>query len=127
VRLKAFIEYFVGQYGGSVARMKKADCGTLREELLSINGVGPETADSILLYALGCPVFVVDAYTKRIFGRHGCFPEDADYHDVQAYFMDRLPRDVRLYNEYHALIVRLAKDRCAKRQGMCELCVLMER
>jgi len=123
-RLKAFVSYFVDSYGGSIKRMKSAGCGRLREELLSINGIGPETADSILLYALGCPVFVVDAYTKRIFSRHGCFPEDADYHEVQEYFVKRLPEDVRLYNEYHALIVRLAKDRCMKKEGMCELCVL---
>jgi len=125
-RLKAFMDYFVGRYGGSVARMKRSGCGRLREELLSINGIGPETADSILLYALGCPVFVVDAYTRRIFARHGCFPEGSDYHDVQRYFMERLPGDVRLYNEYHALIVRLAKDRCVKKEGRCELCVLMD-
>jgi endonuclease-3 related protein len=104
--------------------MKKAPCERLREEILSVKGVGPETADSILLYALGCPIFVVDAYTKRIFSRHGFFPEDSDYHYVQRYFMDRLPRDVKLYNEYHALIVRLAKDRCVKKAGRCEICML---
>ncbi|MBI5695876.1 MAG: endonuclease III domain-containing protein [Nitrospirae bacterium] len=123
-RLKAFISYFMERYGGDVGRMKKAGCAALREEVLAVNGVGPETADSILLYALGCPTFVVDAYTKRIFSRHGFFPETADYHDVRKYFMDRLPVDVRLYNEYHALIVKLAKDRCLKRAGMCGLCML---
>lgn len=125
-RLKAFITYFIGRYGGSVARIKKTDCDTLRREVLAVNGVGPETADSILLYALGCPTFVVDAYTKRIFSRHGFFAEDADYHDVRSFFMERLPVDVQLYNEYHALIVRLAKDRCMKKAGICELCVLTE-
>ena len=123
-RLKSFIEYFMERYGGSVARMKKAGCEKLRDEILAVKGVGPETADSILLYALGCPVFVVDAYTKRIFSRHGFFPENADYHEVQRYFMDRIPKDVKLYNEYHALIVRLAKDRCMKKAGKCELCLL---
>ena len=123
-RLKAFVTYFVERHGGSVARMKKEDCGKLRDEILSVNGIGPETADSILLYALECPVFVVDAYTKRIFSRHGFFPESAGYHEVQRYFVDRLPCDAGLYNEYHALIVRLAKERCAKRAGRCELCAL---
>jgi endonuclease-3 related protein len=124
-RLKAFVRYFIERYGGSVERMKREDCAKLRAEVLAVNGIGPETADSILLYALGCPTFVVDAYTKRIFSRHGFFPETADYHEVQRFFMDRLPKDERLYNEYHALIVKLAKDRCVKRAGMCELCVLM--
>ncbi|MBI5191032.1 MAG: endonuclease III domain-containing protein [Nitrospirae bacterium] len=123
-RLKAFISYFMERYGGDVGRMKMAGCAALREEVLAVNGVGPETADSILLYALGCPTFVVDAYTKRIFSRHGFFPETADYHDVRKFFMDRLPVDVRLYNEYHALIVKLAKDRCLKKAGMCGLCLL---
>jgi endonuclease-3 related protein len=123
-RLKSYIGYFMEKHGGSVARMKKADCAVLREEILSVKGVGPETADSILLYALHCPVFVVDAYTKRIFSRHGFFPENSDYHEVQRYFMKRLPGDVKLYNEYHALIVRLAKDRCMKKAGKCELCLL---
>jgi endonuclease-3 related protein len=125
-RLKAFIDYFMARHGGSIKRMKAVDCGTLREEVLVVNGIGPETADSILLYALGCPTFVVDAYTKRIFSRHGFFPETADYHEVQKYFTDRLPKDVQLYNEYHALIVRLAKDRCLKKAGQCKLCLLME-
>lgn len=125
-RLKAFISYFMETYGGDVVAMKGAGCERLRREVLVVNGVGPETADSILLYALGCSTFVVDAYTKRIFSRHGFFAEDADYHDVRAFFMDNLPADVKLYNEYHALIVRLAKDRCLKKAGRCELCLLME-
>lgn len=123
-RLKGFISYFMERYGGSIRRMKKTGCDALRGELLSVKGVGPETADSVLLYALGCPSFVVDAYTKRIFSRHGFFPEDADYHDVRKFFMDRLPKDVKLYNEYHALIVRLGKDRCMKKAGRCEICLL---
>jgi endonuclease-3 related protein len=126
-RLKAFIEYFMDSYGGSVARMKKAGCDALREEFLSVKGIGPETADSILLYALGCPTFVVDAYTKRIFSRHGFFPETADYNEVRKFFMDRLPVDVKLYNEYHALVVRLGKDRCMKKAGRCDLCLLTEK
>ena len=125
-RLKTFVRYFIERYEGSVERMKREDCVKLRREVLAVNGVGPETADSILLYALDCPTFVVDAYTKRIFSRHGFFPETADYHEVQQFFMDHLPKDAQLYNEYHALIVRLAKDRCIKKAGKCELCVLIK-
>ena len=124
-RLKAFVRYFIERYEGSIERMKREDCIKLRQEVLAVNGIGPETADSILLYALDCPTFVVDAYTKRIFSRHGFFPETADYHEVQRFFMDRLPKDARLYSEYHGLIVRLAKDRCIKKAGKCELCVLI--
>lgn len=126
-RLKAFVRYFVERYEGSIGRMKREDCAKLRREVLAVNGIGPETADSILLYALDCPTFVVDAYTKRIFSRHGFFPETADYHEVQQFFMEGLPKDARLYNEYHALIVKLAKDRCIKKAGKCELCVLVKK
>ncbi len=123
-RLKSFISYFMESYGGSIKKMKGREPAELREELLSVPGIGQETADSIMLYALDMPVFVVDAYTKRIFSRHGFFPPDSDYHEVQKLFMDCLPKDVKLYNEYHALIVRLAKERCAKKAGECEICIL---
>ena len=123
-RLKSFISYFMESYGGSIKKMKKREPAELREELLSVPGIGQETADSIMLYALDMPVFVVDAYTKRIFSRHGFFSPDSDYHEVQKLFMDCLPKDVKLYNEYHALIVRLAKERCAKKAGECEICIL---
>ena len=81
----------------------------LRESLLTVNGVGPETADSILLYAGGLPTFVVDAYTHRVLARHGWIGFDADYHQIQDYFEGGLPQDVALYNEYHALVVRVGK------------------
>jgi endonuclease-3 related protein len=123
-RLKAFIAYFMEGYGGSIKKMKRRGPSELREELLSVSGIGQETADSIMLYALDMPVFVVDAYTKRIFSRHGFFPPDSDYREVQKFFIDSLPKDVKLYNEYHALIVRLAKERCAKKAGECEICIL---
>ncbi len=123
-RLKSFISYFMESYGGSIKKMKRREPAELREELLSVPGIGQETADSIMLYALDMPVFVVDAYTKRIFSRHGFFSPDSDYHEVQKLFMDCLPKDVKLYNEYHALIVRLAKERCAKKAGECEICIL---
>ncbi len=123
-RLKSFIKYFMENYAGKTEIMRKRDAAQIRRELLSVTGIGPETADSIMLYALEMPVFVVDAYTKRIFSRHGFFPPDSDYHEVQRFFMDSLPRDVKLYNEYHALIVRLAKEKCIKKAGECRICVL---
>jgi len=93
----------------------------LRDRLLSLHGVGPETADSILLYAGGYPSFVVDAYTRRIGQRMGLFTSD-NYLEVQTFFQDRLPREPALYNEFHALIVRHAKDICTSRNPRCEAC-----
>lgn len=98
----------------------------LREELLQIKGIGPETADSILLYAAGHPTFVIDAYTRRIFSRHGLVPEDVWYDDLQAYFMDVLEPNVVLYNEYHALLVRIAKNFCLKGKPRCAQCPLRD-
>lgn len=122
-RLKNFLSFFVGHYGGSVKRMKACDGAKLRRELLSINGIGPETADSILLYALEKPFFVVDAYTKRIFSRHGIVQKDDAYEKVQKAFIRSLLCDVRLYNEYHALIVKVAKDFC-RTKPLCKTCPL---
>ena len=96
----------------------------LRPALLEVSGIGPETADSILLYALGLPSFVVDAYTRRILSRHGLVPEDIGYGELRDFFMDVLPADPALYNEYHALIVRTGKSWCARRQGKCAFCPL---
>jgi endonuclease-3 related protein len=96
----------------------------LRPALLEVSGIGPETADSILLYALGLPSFVVDAYTRRILSRHGLVPEDIGYGELREFFMDVLPPDVALYNEYHALLVRTGKGWCAKKAGKCASCPL---
>ena len=96
----------------------------LRPALLEVSGIGPETADSILLYALGLPSFVVDAYTRRILSRHGLVPEDIGYEELRDFFMDVLPADPALYNEFHALIVRTGKTWCAKREGKCPQCPL---
>ena len=98
--------------------------GALRERLLAVSGIGPETADCILLYALDRPFFVVDAYTRRIFGRHGLVPDDMDYAGLQEFFMDALPHDRALFNEYHALIVRAGKDFCRKTKPRCGECPL---
>jgi endonuclease-3 related protein len=96
----------------------------LREELLTVNGIGQETADSILLYALNRPSFVVDAYTRRIFNRHSLVSEDIYYEELRDFFMDVLPEDTQLFNEYHALIVRVAKEWCLKKTSRCETCPL---
>jgi endonuclease-3 related protein len=121
-RLKNFLEFYLQKYGADVRRMRAIDTHTLRNQLLAVNGVGQETADSILLYALNKPVFVVDAYTKRIYSRHGFIGEDADYQAVQKLFMQELDNDVKLFNEYHALLVKLGKDFCRKSKPKCETC-----
>lgn len=121
--LKHLVRFLSG-YRGGIKAMKRADVPGLRARLLAVKGVGPETADSILLYALDKPVFVIDAYTKRIFSRHGFIDADAAYDNIQKLFMGALPRDVRIYNEYHALIVRLAKEHCSKTKPRCAQCPL---
>lgn len=123
-RLRAFLKFFIKTYQGNLRRMAKADMTILRQQLLSVNGIGPETADSILLYALNKPVFVVDAYTKRILSRHRMFREAVAYEEAQNLFMRSLKRDARLFNEYHALLVRLGKDFCLKNKPKCEICPL---
>lgn len=122
-RLKNFIKYFIKKYDGNVSAMARGDLSKLREELLSVNGIGPETADSILLYALNKPIFVVDAYTKRMLLRHSLCTEDDLYHDIQSLFMDGLPEDAKLFNEYHALIVETGKNFC-KKNPLCQNCPL---
>ena len=123
-RLRNVLAWLLEECDGDMAALAGRDLDELRPGLLDVKGVGPETADSILLYALGKPTFVVDAYTFRILGRHGLVPEDADYHALQAEFMDRLDPDPRLFNEYHALLVRVGKDFCRKQQPKCDACPL---
>ncbi len=122
-RLKAFIDFLFDEYSGSIKRMKRERVGVLRRKLLDVKGIGPETADSILLYGLKKPIFVVDAYTKRILSRHGILSEKASYEEVQNLFMDHLPREERLFNEYHALLVHLGKTLC-KKIPRCDRCPL---
>jgi endonuclease-3 related protein len=124
-RLKHFIEWLFLEYNGSLPKMFKQDCVKLREELLSINGIGRETADSILLYAAKKPTFVIDAYTKRVLVRHELIPEEYEYEEMKAFFEENLPEDVSLYNEYHALLVRVGKYYC-KPKEQCEECPLKE-
>jgi len=96
-----------------------------REELLAVHGIGPETANSILLYAANHPVFVIDAYTRRIFDRIGIVPGSPTYAGYQSLFMDNLPADTTLFNEYHALLVQLGKEACRKRP-VCDWCCLRD-
>jgi len=121
-RIKSFLKFLFADYNGSLKRLFDEDLGVLREKLLSVNGIGPETADSIILYAAGKPVFVVDAYTKRIFSRHGFIKPDSEYVSVQRMFHENLPADAKLFNEYHALIVELGKNMCKKTKPKCQIC-----
>lgn len=122
-RLKEFLAFLENHYKGSMEKMKTRDTQTLREQLLGVHGVGPETADSILLYALEKPVFVIDAYTKRILQRHRLASEKASYHELQDLFHNNLQADVELFNEYHALLVMLGKHYC-KPKPRCRGCPL---
>lgn len=122
-RLRSFVDYFVTRYQGSIARMRREPLERLRSELLQVHGIGPETADSILLYALNKPVFVIDAYTRRILERHGLTTRKTGYEDIRAMFESSLPHRVGLFNEYHALFVRLAKTHCRPRPR-CDGCPL---
>jgi endonuclease-3 related protein len=123
VRLGAFLAFLGRRYGGRVEAMAAEDAEALRQELLEVPGIGPETADAIVLYAAGLPVFVVDAYTRRVFTRLGLLRGGESYDEIQRWFMRWLPRDAELFNDYHAQIVRLAKDVCRPRPR-CASCPL---
>jgi endonuclease-3 related protein len=123
-KLRAFVRFLRKEYGGSLARMFATPTLKLREKLLAVHGIGPETADSILLYAGNHAIFVVDAYTRRIFERHGIAAPKAHYDEVRALFEDHLPKDARLFNEYHALIVNTGKNWCRAQKPRCDECPL---
>ncbi|SKA78606.1 DNA-3-methyladenine glycosylase III [Paucidesulfovibrio gracilis DSM 16080] len=127
-RLMALLDFLdthsQGEPDEQLSALRKYSWMDLRPLLLSIKGVGPETADSILCYALEHPVFVVDAYTARIAQRHGLIHEEADYHELQALFMDSLHLDFKLCNEFHALLVRVGNGWCAKKAPHCSGCPL---
>ena len=108
---------------GCTSGLKKWPISSLRKKLLAVQGIGPETADSILLYALDKPIFVIDAYTRRIFTRLGHLPLDADYRYIQYFFHSHLPRSLSLFREYHALIVEHAKRHC-RIKPLCAICLL---
>lgn len=125
-KILAFVQRLTAAHGGDLARLFALDLPALREELLGIYGIGPETADSIILYAAEKPIFVIDAYTVRIFGRLGFAGAEGGYAGLQRMYMDHLPHDVQLFNEYHGLLVRHGKYVCRKRPR-CEGCVLATR
>jgi endonuclease-3 related protein len=122
-RVRTFLQFLAREYDGRVEAMAGEEPGELRRKLLAVRGIGEETADAIALYAAGRPLFVVDAYTRRVFARLGFLRGPESYADVQRFFMDRLPPDAALFQDYHAQVVRLAKDVCrpAPRCGECAL------
>ena len=122
-RLRALLDFLGREYGGRVEAMSGEDPWTLRAKLLDVEGVGRETADSIALYAAALPLFVIDAYTRRVFSRLGLIGGDEGYDEIQRVFMDALPLDVALYNDYHAQIVILAKEVC-RPVPLCGSCPL---
>lgn len=122
-RLRSFCRHLVDHYDGSMAKMAERPMPALREEILCINGIGPETADDILLYALDKVVFVVDAYTRRILSRHGVCAGDIGYEDLRALFERNLRPDLQTFREYHGLIVYCGKDFCRTRPK-CDGCPL---
>ena len=125
-KLKAFAGHLCQAYAGDIDRLLVRPADELRTELLGIHGIGEETADDMLLYAAVQPSFVVDAYTRRIFSRLGLQPQRDGYGDWRALFMEALPRDTALFNEYHALLVALGKDVCLKRAPKCGECPLRD-
>ncbi len=123
-RLKNLLAYLRESCGFDLAGLAARDMDAVRAELLDVKGVGPETADSILCYALGMPSFVVDAYTRRILTRHGLIPEDAGYDEMREFFMDVLDPDTALFNDFHAQLVRVGNRFCKTRKPLCEDCPL---
>jgi endonuclease-3 related protein len=122
-RLKSFIKWLMHRCDGDMEILRQEPLSELRQELIAIPGIGRETADSILLYALGKPVFVVDTYTYRVFTRHKLIDEDAGYEEIQGFFHRHLDPDPRLYNEYHAQIVQVGKTFC-RSKPLCRKCPL---
>ena len=122
-RLKSFLSWLFRNYDGRLANLENLDTDRLRAELLAVKGIGRETADSILLYAFGRLTFVVDAYTARVAVRHGLIEPDADYEQLRELFQSNLPQDAQLFNEYHALLVRLGKEFC-RPNAKCPGCPL---
>jgi endonuclease III related protein len=123
-RLQNLLTMIRETYAGDLDALLTDETASARRNLLSVQGIGPETADSILLYAGNHPIFVVDAYTHRVFSRHYLIAEECDYHELQDEFMSRLPQDPQLFNEYHALIVMVGKHFCKKTNPLCESCPL---
>ena len=125
LKLKAMLAY-LARYADDFASWRAREAKELRAELLAVHGIGPETADDIVLYVAGLPSFVMDSYTQRLVDRLGIAPERRRYDDYQALFEDNLPPDASLYNEYHALLDAHAKAVCLKRAPRCDACVLRD-
>jgi endonuclease III related protein len=125
-RLKNLLALIREEYHGDLRAFFGEEPARLREKLLAVKGIGPETADSIILYAAGQPIFVVDAYTHRILSRHRLIFEEAGYQEIQELFMEALPPDAALFNEYHALLVRLGKEFCKKNEPRCSECPIRD-
>ncbi len=123
-KLKAFVTFLRREFRGSLARMFRMPTNGLRKKLLDVHGIGPETADSILLYAGNHPVFVVDAYTKRVLVRHGWMGSGANYEEMRAFFEMNLDQDAQRFNEFHALLVQTGKHWCRPREPRCGECPL---
>lgn len=123
-KLKSFIEVIVNEYNSNIDDFGKGKLEQKRKELLEIYGIGPETADSILLYAYQKPVFVIDAYTKRILSRINYINKDISYEKLQSLIENNLESNQELFNEYHALLVKLAKEYCLKSSPLCDECIL---
>jgi len=124
-RLKIFVGYLLEKQRGKIGRMRGLSLNSARRELLELSGIGPETADSILLYALEKPTFVIDAYTRRILARHSLISWDATYEEIRSLFLKHLPPKSSLFNEYHALLVALGKELC-RTHPRCHLCPLQK-
>ncbi len=125
LKLKGFAYWLGNHYDDDLDRLFALDAEEMRQQLLSVHGIGPETADSIILYAAGKPIFVIDAYTRRIISRLGLAPEKDSYAGYQALFMENLPPDAQLFNDYHALLVCQGKNVC-RRQPLCGECCLRD-
>lgn len=124
-RIRAFLDFIIDKYNGKIEEMKRENTISLRSKLLNVYGIGQETADSILLYALEKPVFVIDAYTKRVMIRHSIMKPNSTYSDYQKIFHKELDEDLQMFNEYHALFVRVGKDYC-KVKPLCKNCPLAD-
>jgi len=124
VKIKNFLTFLCENYEGKLEKMFDEDMYILRDKLLSIKGIGPETADCIILYGGNKPIFVIDTYTYRVLSRHGLVPEQTSYNEMQELFMDSLNLDPGIFNEYHALLVKVGKERCKKQKPICAGCPL---
>ena len=125
LKLKALVIWLGASYGDNLCQLFALNTEKLRTQLLAVHGIGPETADSILLYAANKPVFVIDTYTRRIINCLGLTPEYDSYDACQTLFTSNLPQNTQLFNEYHALLVRLGKENCRK-HPVCEKCCLLD-